>query len=385
MKGPRKPRLNIHLLVTSCHHDSRVLKAVAAAEEHAEFDAVHIVAVGDGTLQEREDLSERALLWRIPLTTKRLGCHLVWQLVKQLEWVMRILWRYRSCAITIIHCHGIDALSAALLLKWRYGAKLIYDAHELETETHSMRGARKVVGKVTEKICMRGVDAVISVNDSIAQWYQNAYQLERVTVIRNIPLDSGQAARRSSILREKFGIAKDQLLFLYQGGLVAGRGISRMLTTFARLGEAPHLVLLGYGPLQALVEKAARQYPNIHFHRAVPPREVLNYTAGADVGVHLIENTCLNHYLCLPNKVFEYMHCGLPMLLSNFPEMARLIEEGRCGWLVPDDDEALIAMIRRDIDWASVTAGRQKVLAAAEQYQWREERTKLLNLYADID
>ncbi|MBF4328677.1 glycosyltransferase, partial [Vibrio anguillarum] len=86
------------------------------------------------------------------------------------------------------------------------------------------------------------------------------------------------------------------------------------------------LVCMGYGPLEALIQEKAHQQSTIFFHPAVTPDVLLNYTSSADYGVSFIEDSCLSYRYCLPNKMFEYLMAGLPVLTSNLFEMKRLVE-----------------------------------------------------------
>ena len=88
---------------------------------------------------------------------------------------------------------------------------------------------------------------------------------------------------------------------------------------------------MGYGPLQGLVEQSAQEHENIYFHKAVAPDVLLEYTSSADFGILFYENSCLNHYYCSPNKMFEYLMAEIPVIASNLYEMKRLLEENSIG------------------------------------------------------
>jgi glycosyltransferase involved in cell wall biosynthesis len=83
-----------------------------------------------------------------------------------------------------------------------------------------------------------------------------------------------------------------------------------------------------------IIENASIQHTNIHHHPAVPSNELLKYTKGADVGIHIIQNTCLNHFYCLPNKVFEYAVAGKPVIVSNFPDIVNEFSEVGSAWFI---------------------------------------------------
>lgn len=84
---------------------------------------------------------------------------------------------------------------------------------------------------------------------------------------------------------------------------------------------------MGFGESVKIVKDYAKKFSNIHYHPAVKPDETIQYTCGADVGVHFIKNTCLNHYFCLPNKIWEYLNASLPVIVSNMLEMEKVVDK----------------------------------------------------------
>jgi glycosyltransferase involved in cell wall biosynthesis len=259
---------------------------------------------------------------------------------------------------------------------------LVYDCHELETERNGLRGINQVVDRWVERALIRRCDAVVVVSESIADWYAGTYGIPRPAVVRNIPDVRGQAAggdRR--IFRERFGIPDEALVFVTQGALFAGRRIEELLRIFERAAPGRHLVVMGYGPLEELVRATAARVPNIHFQPAVPPGEVLRHTQGADVGIHGGENVCLSYYYSLPNKVFEYVLAGVPVLGNDWPEIRRLVAGEGCGWVVAE--EAWQAAVD-GLTWEAVAAARARTAAAAARYSWAQEETVLLDVYQKV-
>ena len=139
---------------------------------------------------------------------------------------------------------------------------------------------------------------------------------------------------------------------------------------------------MGSGPLQPIVAQAAAQYPNIHLISSVAPHEVLGYSQAADVGICLTDNSCLSHYYSLPNKIFEYLHAGLPIIVNPLLEQKQLVDEFCCGWVAPEDDAAF-ARVLSDIDHAAIMARREGVLAAAQSLQWSKEKARLIKAYKE--
>jgi glycosyltransferase involved in cell wall biosynthesis len=119
----------------------------------------------------------------------------------------------------------------------------------------------------------------------------------------------------------------------------------------------------------------------VHFQPAVPPGEVLRHTQGADVGIHGGENVCLSYYYSLPNKVFEYVLAGVPVLGNDWPEIRRLVVGEGCGWVVEEGAwQAAIDGLTQE----AVAAARVRTVAAAGRYSWAQEEAVLLETYRRI-
>jgi glycosyltransferase involved in cell wall biosynthesis len=272
-------------------------------------------------------------------------------------------------------------LRAAVEIRRTTGAPLIYDAHELETERIEFTGARKRVFSFLERRLIRRCDAVICVSDSIADWYARRYGIARPLVVRNIPDQRGweQAAGASNALRDLFGLSADELVFIYQGALARGRRVEQVACAFSKARRDRHLVFMGFGPLENVVIKAAAANPNIHFLRAVPPKEMLRYTASADIGfaAHL-EPSCLNHRYALPNKFFEYLLAGLPIWVNDVhEEMASLIRRHGFGWVTPYSQEGMTDWIN-SVDRTELQTKRKVAAGAGSLFSWAREEETLL-------
>ncbi|MBF4323133.1 glycosyltransferase, partial [Vibrio anguillarum] len=211
------------------------------------------------------------------------------------------------------------------LLKKLFKVKLVYDAHELETEKNGLNGFRQRISKYIESLFIRSCDLIIVVGENIADWYANAYKIERPLVVKNSPRFRLQA--KKNLFRERLGILPNQKILLYQGGLMKGRGVQLILDAFKERKDS-HVVavFMGYGDLTTEVEQAAKNHQNIFYFPAVSPNVVLDYTASADIGISLIENTCLSYYFCMPNKLFEYAMAGIPVIVSDMKEMAEAVQ-----------------------------------------------------------
>lgn len=377
-----QPRgVNLHIVRNSVTHDSRVLKETATLLAYSKFAEVAIAGFQESGLAENEDIEGR-YLWRVPLASRGLPKDLFSQLLKYAEWRWRLIRKYRDTPLSVIHCHDLEPLPIAVRLKRLTGAKLVYDAHELETERSGLRGVRQILARLTERRCMNWVDAVITVSPSIRDWYLHAYPGVPVMLVRNVP-ERPRSAVIPVDLRTRFNIPADDLLFIYLGGLGHGRGIENMLTAFGTPQVTHHLLVMGNGTLREKVLAAGAACPRIHYLPAVPPDQVLAHAAGADIGISLIEDVSLSYRYCLPNKLFESVLAGLPVLVSDLPDQAAFVAAYRAGWVTPSDISSVIASLV-SIDRDKWSKARNGLAERSCDLGWHNEATALLSLYDSL-
>jgi glycosyltransferase involved in cell wall biosynthesis len=367
-------RVNVHLYQSTFTHESRILRITHSLAKAALFDKILIVVRGDGNLAARQWIDSirevhriRARFWSV---SKFLGL---------LEWLIRATWHVLATRPCCVNAHSLPALPIGVAAKWVCGARLVYDTHELETEAATLQGIRKWLYKFVERALIRYADEVVVVGPAIAGWYSKQYALQNVHVVRNFPLLAVEPTT-APMLRRELGISSDDIVFLYQGVTGVGRGIELLLRVFQNVSRDKHLVVIGYGQLAKAIEDAAKDFRQIHFVPAVAPSVLPQWTAGADVGLSVIENICLSYYYCLPNKIFEYLACGIPIIASDFPEMARLVDDLQCGWTVPVQLSALQRLIdgmtRQEID-----RKKEAAITHRASCRWEVEESALLRMY----
>jgi glycosyltransferase involved in cell wall biosynthesis len=191
-------------------------------------------------------------------------------------------------------------------------------------------------------------------------------------------------------LRRALGIDAAVPLVLHQGAPAPARGCEVLVDAVARL-ERAHLVFLGDpepGYDEQLRARIAQlgAIARVSLLPSVSLDELLAYTAEADVGVTLLQDTCENHRLALPNKLFEYIAARVPVVASALPETERLVNDYGVGWCVePDDPEALARALATALGMRGDAGLQARLARAAGELTWRRERERLIELYRRLE
>lgn len=371
---------NIHININEFTNASRVLKQVDSLVNSNTFNHVTILALGSDSLPEFEQLSDSVSLYRIKLLSRKLPKNLFFQTFKYTEFFLKVILFISRNKPEVVNAHALSVLPVALLSKVLFKNSLVYDAHELETETNGSSGIRKKLNKFIEKKIINKVDMTLVVSESIADWYKNEYNIQRPPVVLNTP--NYRELKTNNHFREKLDIRSDQIILLYQGGLAAGRGVNLILDAFkARCNNNLVIVFMGYGTLEGEIKAASQQHSNIFFFPAVSSKVVLEYTASADIGIHLIQNTCLNHNFCMPNKLFEYAMAGLPVLVSNMKDMSELVIENHMGAVMDDFSASGINKALNDFLQNDLTQMKENAYRVAKENAWEVQEIKMLRAY----
>jgi glycosyltransferase involved in cell wall biosynthesis len=138
---------------------------------------------------------------------------------------------------------------------------------------------------------------------------------------------------------------------------------------------------MGYGPLAKKIQEKAGLTSTIFYHPVVNHNAVLNYSSSADYGVSFTEDSCLNHRYCLPNKIFEYLMAGLPLITSNLPEMKSLIEAESVGVVAQENTVEGFRQAVRESLGQDYKIMQESVFEARKKYCWEEQEKILKEVY----
>jgi glycosyltransferase involved in cell wall biosynthesis len=269
--------------------------------------------------------------------------------------------------------------------------KLLLNAHELWTERPGVP-ARSLWRWLERKLIPRA-DAVICPEENRAQILHQEYGARTLpAVVANCgvfrPVD--RTTRLSNFLATQ-GVTGARIV-LYQGGLRSGHCCEELIEAFATVSTDAALVLMGTGAesyLEQLHRTIARHQleKKVLVHPPVPQEEVLEYTASADIGVALYRNHGRNNYYCAPTKLSEYMMAGLPVIVSDFPGLRKLVAGNEVGLLVdPESPRQIAQAIDQLVSDSELyeCMSRQAMWFVEHVYNWQYESRKLLGVYESL-
>jgi glycosyltransferase involved in cell wall biosynthesis len=369
--------------------DNRVLK-ISSTLADAGYE-VTVVALHKDNLPENEEHPRGFMVRRISL---QMPTWLFRGALKLPELAFRIAFGYRR--FDAWHCNDAEAFAIGLLAKGiRPRLKLIYDCHEFEGERNGKSIAYLKGIRWLERRFIRFAEEVIVVSPSIARAYQKRYQmfdLPPVSLVRNVPhrLEPmrSKGNPQEGELRESLGLMPQDFIALYQGAFTMNRGIEELLAMSSHLkGSRIHLVFMGYGMHEDLIRAEAEFNENVHFQSAVPYSEVLSYTCGADVGLVSVRPICLSYLYCLPNKLFECIQAGVPVLVNELPDCVSLLEHYGIGKVVKGNTpehwlEALRQMERENPSLKAKV--KEGLIRAQSELNWEKEQSSLTAIYGRL-
>ncbi|KAA3597166.1 MAG: glycosyltransferase [Calditrichaeota bacterium] len=306
-----------------------------------------------------------------------------WKKGKFIEFVLRGIWEGLKFPSEFYHANDLDSLPIGVFLSSVSGGKLIYDSHEIYTETEglSQKPKEQKIWKWVEKKLIPFVDETITVCASIGKELEKMYKLPKVWIVRNVS--------------EKFKIeTKSESPFhfektiLYQGILRKGRGLEILVRILEFLPENYGVAVLGEGDevlkkelLDLAQEKGFEK--RLKFYGKVPLDELLSYTSHADLGTVLAEDICLNYYYILPNKLFQYLMAGVPVLVSDFPELSNIVDTYKVGVKtnpknLQETAEKIVLLME---DYETRKQLKANCLEASKELNWEVEEKTFLKVY----
>ena len=263
---------------------------------------------------------------------------------------------------------------------------LIYDSHEFFTEVPELVGRPKTqtVWKLMEMNILPKVKNSLTVSNSIAQLYREEYGI-KMKVLRNVPLQRSFSEKK----REELGLPTDVKIVILQGsGINIDRGAEEAIEAMSLLDGAM-LLIVGSGDVIESLKQRVKELAiesKVIFKDRMPYDEMMAHTRVADLGLTLDKDTNVNYRYSLPNKLFDYIHAGIPTLASDLKEVRGIIEEYEVGEVVDVvEPSALASKIDQMLGSTKFNDWKQNCLKAQKQLTWNKESQVLRELIRSID
>ncbi len=281
--------------------------------------------------------------------------------------------------------NDLDTLLPNYLVKKIKKIPLVYDAHEYFTEVPELVNRRHIQGiwKFIERKIFPNLTDVITVNDSISDLYYNDYGT-RPHVVRNIPRRS-QSLRTAT--RKSLGLPDDNYIIILQGsGINVQRGAEELVEAM-QFVDNTILLIIGGGDVINLLKDMVNKLDlknKVIFKPRLPYEQMMQYTAVADLGLTLDKPTNLNYKFSLPNKLFDYIQAGIPVLSSVLPEIEKIILKYHVGDFITDHNPRNISdkinhMLKNQ---ALMMKWEKNCSFAAEKLTWENEEKILKEIYS---
>lgn len=290
-----------------------------------------------------------------------------------------LLWRRAD----LLFANDLDTLLPNYLISRIKKIPIIYDSHEYFTETPELVNRKFVQGvwKKLEASLLPRIKTVITVNDSIARLFGEKYHKE-IHVVRNIP---PRRADASVPAPATLSLANDKPVVLLQGsGINIQRGAEELVEAMQYVQHG-QLLIIGGGDVIGQLKQMTRDLQltdKITFMPAMPFEKLRSYTRQAAIGLSIDKDTNINYRYSLPNKLFDYIHASVPVLVSPLTEIKKIVDEWQVGETISSHEPRSIA---RHIDTMladteKLQRYRQNCIAAAEVLNWENEKQVLIKI-----
>jgi len=279
----------------------------------------------------------------------------------------------------ILVANDLDTLLANYLISKLKKSILIYDSHELFTEVPELTNRKlvKFIWLLIEKSILPKIKYAYTVSSAIAKYYNFKYGI-KMLVIRNIPPSNNK--RIEKVLKKN--------IILYQGSINKGRGLEYMIEAMQYI-ENFELHIIGDGDIIDNLKKLTidKNLNNrVIFIDRMPFDKLINYTQQAWLGISVEEKIGYNYYFALPNKLFNYIQARVPIMVSDFPEMSKIVKKYNIGITINSHEPQKIAETIKYIyeNKDLYNTWMKNLDAAAHELCWENEEKILLTFFSLI-
>ncbi len=304
-------------------------------------------------------------------------------LIFYLKFSFILAWRLMLERADMIFAEDVYTLPFAVIFGKLKGARIFYDSREIYGHLGGLSKRKNVqcLLRWIENKFIGFTYKTITTGELDSKYLESEYKLNNTIVIRNLPFYEKIITPYD--FRGYYKLNKEVKILLYQGVILHGRGLGPVFEALQNIKNCV-LIIIGGGECTQYYKKLAIEKDlseKVFFYGKVKQKDLLHYTAGADIGLSLIENLSLSYYYALPNKLFEYILTGVPVLASNFPQIVNIIDKYKVGlYISPENPEEIKETLQKLIEDDELRiAFRNNCLKAALELNWGKEIDKLFS------
>jgi glycosyltransferase involved in cell wall biosynthesis len=299
------------------------------------------------------------------------------------EYNIRLFLHLLTANVDLIFANDLDTLPAAYMAAKLRNKRLIYDTHEYYTEVPELvsRPRIQAIWKALEDCFFPKLTDILTVNASIAKLYSEKYH-KKVHVSRNIPPTFKPERLKT---RKELDLPENKRIIILQGtGINVQRGAEEAVEAMQFIENAV-LLIIGSGdvfPVLTKIVKDLKLQNKVIFKAKMPFSELRQYTMNSDLGMAIDKDTNLNYHFSLPNKLFDYIHSGIPTLSSGLIELKQIIDKYDIGYYIQNHEPKHIANVITEIfaDEARYNIVKTNTLLAKQELCWENEEKVLASI-----
>jgi len=290
--------------------------------------------------------------------------------------------------VDIYHANDLDTLLANYLAAIIRRKPIVYDSHEYFTGVPEIQNKKlvKKVWQTIEQFIFPKLKHIITVNQSIAQLYKEEYNKD-LRILRNVPNKIETLKLKS---KSELNIAEDKDIIITQGaGININRGIEELVEAMQYLNNVC-LIIIGDGDVIPQLKKRVLELKlenSIIFMGRMPYLEMMQYTQHAKLGITIDKDTNTNYKYSLPNKLFDFIHAGIPILASKIIEVEKIIKKYQIGLFINNHEPTHIAnQIKYALDNKElISEWKSNTTLATKELNWEIEENTLKDIYKKIE
>jgi glycosyltransferase involved in cell wall biosynthesis len=313
---------------------------------------------------------------------QKINCFFRKGVLQYAEFNCKLFFRLLFCKTDYFLANDLDTLAPNYLASKLRRKYLFYDTHEYFTGVPELKNApvKRKTWKLLEDWIFPKLKTVYTVNESVRDQYQAEYG-NTIGIVRNVPV-TVQVQKKAMPMHWQ-----NKVIMMMQGiGINEGRGGLELLESMRHLPEQYHLVFIGSGNNWQQIAQKRRSWQleeKVEMINPLPPAELKQYTLLAYIGYSLDNFSDLNCRFNLPNKIFDYIHAGVPVIATAIPEVKKIIEQYQCGICINTNDPEEIASATKKLTENTVLYHQLKrnTVEAAKELCWEKEKNRLIAIY----